>query len=252
LNEASAGSSFTFFFNLKIDRQRLRIRFEKLLGEKMKEFFCDAVLLDMDGTLVDSTDCVIRQWRRWAERHGLPLERILSVSHGCLTLDAMRIVAPHLANTEQAEAFDQAEVEDVDGIKAVNGASAFLGDLRDNQWAIVTSASRELARVRLLAAGLPIPKVLISSDDIRAGKPDPEGYLKAAELLRAAPKQCLVVEDSVAGVQAARRAGMFVLGITTTFPAEQLNADTCIADFLAVRIDKEKTHEGIRILVSSA
>ena len=199
----------------------------------MREFVCDAVLLDMDGTLVDSTACVIRQWRRWAERHGLPLERILSVSHGRLTLDTIQIVAPDLASTEEAEAFDRAEVEDVDGIKAVNGALAFLGNLRDNQWAIVTSASRELARVRLLAAGLPIPKVLISADDIRAGKPDPEGYLTAAELLRAAPKKCLVVEDSIAGVQAARRAGMSVLGIRTSFPPEQLNADGLYCRFLS-------------------
>ena len=221
-------------------------------GEKLREFLCDAVLLDMDGTLVDSTDCVIRQWRRWAERHGLPLERILSVSHGRLTLDTIRMVAPNLATTEEAEAFDREEVEDVDGIKAVNGALAFLGDLRDNQWAVVTSASRELARVRLLAAGLPIPNVLITSEDVRAGKPDPEGYLAAAELLRAVPKRCLVMEDSIAGVKAARRAGMSVLGITTTFPSEQLNADACMADFLSMGVDKEEAHHGIRILLNGA
>jgi mannitol-1-/sugar-/sorbitol-6-phosphatase len=224
----------------------------KVAGEKLREFVCYAVLLDMDGTLVDSNDCVIRQWRRWAERHGLPLERILSVSHGRLTLDTIRVVAPELATTEEAEAFDRAEVEDVDGIRAVNGALAFLDDLRDNQWAVVTSASRELARVRLLAAGLPIPNVLITSEDVRAGKPDPEGYLAAAELLRAVPKRCLVVEDSIAGVKAARRAGMSVLGITTTFPSEQLNADVCVADFSGIRVNKEKTRRGIRILVNAA
>jgi mannitol-1-/sugar-/sorbitol-6-phosphatase len=218
----------------------------------MREFVCDAVLLDMDGTLVDSTDCVIRQWRRWADRHGIPLERILSNSHGRLTLDTMRSVAPNLATAEEAEAFERSEAEDVDGTKAVNGASAFLGDLTDNQWAVVTSASRELARVRLLAAGLPVPKVLVSSNDIRAGKPDPEGYLTAAKLLRAVPQQCLVVEDSVAGIQAARRAGMSVLGKTTTFPPEQLHADACISDFSDVRVDNTENHHGIRILVTSA
>src|SRR5580704_13240261 len=190
---------------------------EKLPGEKVREFVCDAVLLDMDGTLVDSTDVVIRQWRCWADRHGLPLDRILANSHGRLTLDTMRIVAPHLASAE--EAFERSEVQDADGIKAVKGASVFLGDLKDDQWAVVTSASRELARVRLPAAGLPIPKVLVSADDIRAGKPDPEGYLTAAKLLGAVPKRCLVVEDSVAGIQAARRAGMSVVGITSTLPA---------------------------------
>jgi sugar-phosphatase len=218
----------------------------------MREFVCDAVLLDMDGTLVDSRDVVIRQWRRWADRHGLPLERILSNSHGILTLDTMRMVAPNLATTEEAEAFDRAEAEDVDGIKEVKGASAFLGDLKENQWAVVTSASRELARVRLLAAALPVPKVLVSSDDIRAGKPDPEGYLTASKLLGAVPTQCLVVEDSVAGLQAARGAGMSVLGITTTFPPEQLDADVCISNFMDIRVDKARTHHGIRILVTSA
>jgi mannitol-1-/sugar-/sorbitol-6-phosphatase len=96
----------------------------------------------------------------------------------------MRRVAPNLATAEEAEAFERAEAEDVDGSKAVKGASVFLGDLKDNQWAVVTSASRELARVRLLAAGLPVPKVLVSSDDIRAGKPDPEGYLTVLETPR--------------------------------------------------------------------
>jgi mannitol-1-/sugar-/sorbitol-6-phosphatase len=225
---------------------------EKLPGEKMREFVCDAVLLDMDGTLVDSTGCVIRQWRRWAERHGLSLERILAVSHGRLTLDTIRIVAPELATAEEGEAFDRAEVEDVDGIKAVNGALAFLGSLKDHQWAVVTSASDELARVRLLAAALPIPNVLISSEDVRAGKPDPEGYLTAAKLLRVAPKNCVVVEDSVAGVEAGRRAGMSVLGIATTLPPERLDADVCIPDFLSLRVDKVEAGHGIRILVSQA
>jgi sugar-phosphatase len=225
---------------------------EKLPGEKVREFVCDAVLLDMDGTLVDSTDVVIRQWRCWADRHGLPLDRILANSHGRLTLDTMRIVAPHLASAEEAEAFERSEVQDADGIKAVKGASVFLGDLKDDQWAVVTSASRELARVRLPAAGLPIPKVLVSADDVRAGKPDPEGYLTAAKLLGAVPKRCLVVEDSVAGIQAARRAGMSVLGITTTLPSEQLDADACISDFSEIRVDKADIHGGIRILVASA
>jgi sugar-phosphatase len=218
----------------------------------MKEFLCDAVLLDMDGTLVDSTEVVVRQWRRWADQHGVPLEQILSNSHGVLTIDTMRRVAPNLATAEEAEAFERSETEDVDGVKAVKGASAFLGHLEYHQWAVVTSASRELARVRLLAADLPLPNVLVSADDVRAGKPDPEGYLTAAKLLGAVPKQCLVVEDSIAGIQAARRAGMFVLGITTTLPAEQLDADARISDFSDLRVAKSENHRGIRIQVTSA
>jgi sugar-phosphatase len=104
----------------------------------------------------------------------------------------------------------------------------------------------------LLAADLPLPNVLVSSEDVRAGKPDPEGYLTAAKLLGAVPKQCLVVEDSVAGIQAARRAGMSVLGITTTFPCDHLDADACISDFSDIRVAKTENHHGIRILVTSA
>src|ERR1700722_5434224 len=218
----------------------------------MKEFVCDAVLLDMDGTLVDSTDAVVRQWRRWADRHGIPLENILSNSHGVLTIDTMRRVAPNLATAEEAEAFERSETEDVDGVKAVKGASAFLGHLEYHQWAVVTSASREIARVRLLGADLPLPTDLVSSNDDLAGQPNPGGYLPPAKLLGAVPKQGLVVEDSVAGIQAARRAGMSVVGITTTFPCEQLDADACISDFSDIRVAKAENHHGIRIQVTSA
>src|SRR5437588_202404 len=140
------------------------------------ELTCTAVLLDMDGTLVDSTECVVRQWRRWAARHGLPLEPILELSHGRPTIETIRIVAPHLATAEEIESFDGAEIEDREGVKAVPGVAQFLAALPQDRWAVVTSASTQLARVRLECAGLPIPAVLVSADDVRRGKPDPEPY----------------------------------------------------------------------------
>src|ERR1700730_14147840 len=101
---------------------------------------CDAVLLDMDGTLVDSTESVVRQWRNWAERHGLALEPILALSHGRPTLETIQLVAPHLATAEEVHAFDEAELEDRDGITAIRGAARFLAALPDSRWAVVTSA----------------------------------------------------------------------------------------------------------------
>ncbi|MCU1273989.1 MAG: family hydrolase, partial [Bryobacterales bacterium] len=117
-------------------------------SNKRVEFNCGAVLLDMDGTLVDSTECVVRQWRNWAERHRLALEPILAISHGRPTLETIQLVAPHLATTEEVHAFDAAELEDSEGIKAIRGAASFVSALPADRWAVVTSASQKLARLR--------------------------------------------------------------------------------------------------------
>jgi sugar-phosphatase len=208
-------------------------------SNKRVEFNCDAVLLDMDGTLVDSTECVVRQWRNWAERHGLELQPILAISHGRPTLETIQLIAPHLATTEEVHAFDEAELEDSEGIKAIRGAAPFVAALPDNRWAVVTSASQKLARLRLQCAGLPIPRVLVSSDDVRRGKPHPEPYLLAAARVGIQPERCLVIEDAKAGVEAALAAGMQVVGITTTLSSEELGGIHSIASFeeLQIRIE---------------
>jgi sugar-phosphatase len=197
----------------------------------MTEISCNAILFDMDGTLVDSTECVVRQWRLWTERHGLDFERVLRVSHGRPTSETIREVAPHLATEPEFRAFERAEMEDRSGVKEVAGARPFLRSVPQGRWAVVTSASAALARVRLECAGLPVPGVLVSADRIERGKPDPEGFLLAARLLRAAPERCLVIEDSPAGIQAGRAAGMLVLGMTTTFARADLGCDSCVSDF---------------------
>lgn len=197
----------------------------------MTEISCDAILFDMDGTLVDSTECVVRQWRLWTERHGLDFDSVLRVSHGRPTSETIREVAPHLATEEEFRAFERAEIEDRIGVQEVAGARLFLHGVPQGCWAVVTSASAALARVRIECAGLPVPDVLVSADRIERGKPDPEGFLLAARLLKVAPERCLVIEDSPAGIQAGRAAGMRVLGITTTFARADLGCDLCVADF---------------------
>ena len=201
------------------------------------ELRCDALLLDMDGTLVDSTECVERQWRRWAERHGLELEPILKLSHGRTTAETIQTVAPHLATEEEIGGFDVAEAEDTDGLKAVRGAVEFVSALPKDRWAVVTSAPRKLARVRLECAGIPMPRWIVCADDVRRGKPHPEPYLSAARLVGYPPQRCLAIEDAQAGVEAARAAGMQVLGITTTMSREELGVP-CVRDFeeLGVRV----------------
>jgi sugar-phosphatase len=202
------------------------------------ELRCDAILFDMDGTLVDSTECVERQWRLWAKRHGLELAPILAVSHGRTTLETIRLVAPHLATADEIRSFDVAEIEDTNSIKAVRGAVAFVSVLPRDRWAVVTSAPRNLAKVRLECAGIPTPPAIVCADDVSCGKPHPEPYLTAARLLGRPAPRCLVFEDAPAGVESARAAGMQVIGITTTLSREELGV-ACVRDFeeLQVRPD---------------
>ncbi|HKF47357.1 MAG TPA: HAD-IA family hydrolase [Terracidiphilus sp.] len=193
-----------------------------------------AILFDMDGTLVDSTPCVERVWGNWGRRHGIMLEDILAVSHGRMTRDTVRAVAPHLDADAEAEVLHQISVTDSEGILALDGARRLLDTLAPDEWAVVTSAPHSLAEARLAFAGLPVPACLVGAEDVRAGKPDPEGYLKAAWLLGIAAADCTVVEDTPAGIQAARAAGMRVLAVGTTFPPEELLDAPWVRDFAGV------------------
>lgn len=197
---------------------------------------CKAILFDMDGTLVDSTQCIETIWGRWADRRGIDLNRILSVSHGRRTVDTLREVTPHLDIEREAMQLDAEEVEAREGIKATDGAALLLELLPHDRWAIVTSASRALAEVRLRCAGLPIPTVLIGADDVTEGKPNPAGYLTAAKRIGVAPDQCLVIEDTPAGILAGRAAGMQVLALSTTYPTEDLLGADCVRNFRDIKI----------------
>ena len=197
---------------------------------------CKAILFDMDGTLVDSARCLEAIWRGWAERHGIELDRILSILHGRRTLDTLSEVAPHLDIAREATLLDAEELKFNDGIKAVSGASELLRELPASSWGVVTSTRRALAKSRLQIAGLPVPRVLVCADDVAKGKPSPEGFLKAATLLNEEPRQCLAVEDSPAGVLAAQTAGMQVLALSTTYPPNSFLGVSCVRDFCHVRI----------------
>lgn len=199
-------------------------------------FHCDAVLFDMDGTLVDSRIACDNLLRSWAARHGLNAELIFAAIQGRTNRDIAREFTPHLVAEEEGARLDEEELLYRDGNVPVQGALELVSALPAGSWALVTSASRCVAEMRLECAGLPVPRVLVSSDDVRRGKPDPEGYVTAAKRLRVAPERCLVIEDTPTGLEAARRAGMAVLGITTTFPAAELSAATCIADFTCVEV----------------
>jgi sugar-phosphatase len=167
-----------------------------------------ALLFDMDGTLVDSTVVVERTWRSFAGDHGLDVSRILEVSHGRRTEETVAEFAPAGVDIEaEARRLIAHEVSDTEGIVAVPGAAELLVSLPPDRWALVTSAGRALAEARMAAAGLPIPAVVVSADDVSTGKPSPEGYLTAAGRLGVAPEEAVIFEDAEAGLLAAQASG---------------------------------------------
>ena len=205
----------------------------------MLEIKCRAIVFDLDGVLVDSTEVVERQWCIWAEQHSLPCEVILANAHGRRTIDTLRAIASHLHLDLEQEAalLEKREIEDTEGLIAVPGAAELLRELPSHRWAVVTSGTLRLATTRLQAVGLLLPHTFVTAEQVRQGKPHPEGYLKAAGLLRLEPRDCLVIEDAPAGVQAAHAAGSRVIGVTTTFSAAELNeADLVVPSLTSFRL----------------
>lgn len=210
----------------------------------MKRFDCSALVFDLDGVLVDSTALVEHQWRRWATSRGLRPEPFLRVCHGRRALETIQLAAPQLDAAAEVAALIPGDDAAVGSVTALPGAIRLVTALPPGGWAVATSGSRLGATARLEQAGLPIPGVLICSEDVERGKPSPEAYLLAAAGLGVAPEHCLVLEDAPAGIQAARAAGMSVVGITTTHRLDQLLADACAASLAAVhlgRIDRGRS-----------
>ncbi len=175
-----------------------------------------ALLLDMDGTLVDSRAVVDRVWTEWSLEHGIEPARTLSIIHGRQGQDSMALLLPdrsHEENIAENRVLLAAETAQLDGVVAVDGAARLMDDLTGLPHALVTSATRELAAARMGAAGLRMPEVAITAESVTASKPDPEGFLLAAEHLGVDPAACIVVEDSANGIAAGLAAGMRVIGV---------------------------------------
>jgi len=205
------------------------------------ELRCSAFLFDLDGVLVDSRAVVERVCRLWAQRHGLDPEQVLRIAHGRRSRDTVRTAAPHLDADREAAWIDAVELADVAGLSAVAGAGAFLAALPEARWAVVTSCGRPLAERRLTAVGLPIPRIVVTSEEVAQGKPAPDGYQLGARRLGQHPASCVVFEDAPAGITAARAAGARVIGLTTMLAAGDLTgADATIPDFTAIRVRQDR------------
>jgi HAD superfamily hydrolase (TIGR01509 family) len=194
-----------------------------------------AVLSDLDGVLVDSSAAIERAWTRFAARHQLDPEEVRAASHGRRTVDVVRLVTPHLDAEAEAVRLEHDQVADARHLRALPGARELVESVPADRFAIVTSGSRPVAVARLRAAGLPVPEVLVTADDVDDGKPDPAGYLRAAGLLGVEPADSLVLEDAPAGVAAGVAAGMNVIALLTTSTESELqDADRRVPDLRAV------------------
>src|ERR1700730_12012677 len=214
----------------------------------MTHLDCDAVLFDLDGVLVDSARCVERHWRRWAAEHHLDGDEIMRVAHGRPTVETIRLVAPHLPAEEEAARLDAAEAFDTDGVAAVEGTAQLLQLLPPDAWAIATSGTKDTAMTRLRHTGVPVPSVLITADDVKRGKPNPEAYLLAAARLGVRPENCVVIEDAPAGIRAAHAAGMRVVAVATTHSQAELREADVRAERLAdIHISRSDVRRGGRL-----
>lgn len=192
----------------------------------------DAVLLDMDGTIVNSIKAAERIWGRWAVRQGLDVEAFLPTIHGMRSVETVRRLGlPGLDPEVEADAITQAEIEDVEGVEPIAGAPRLLASLPASRWAVVTSAPRALARARIAAAGLPLPPLLVAAEDVVRGKPAPDCFHLAAERLGTTAARCLVFEDSHAGIVAAESAGARVVVVTETHAEPLPTRHPAILDF---------------------
>ena len=188
---------------------------------------------------MDSAACVEATWRRWAVRHRLDPERIIEVAHGRRTVETLPLVAPHLNVAEEVAELEGAEANTTEGVFEVPGARELVECLPPDSWAVVTSGVRSVATLRIRHVGLPLPPVLVCADEIARGKPDPEGYLGAAERLGRRPDECIVIEDTPPGIEAGRNARMRVVAIVGTYPASALsNADVILARLASLRITR--------------
>lgn len=212
-------------------------------------FDCDAVLFDMDGTLVDSRALVERMWTLWATANNVPIEAALAVAHGRRTIETMALLAPELATPEEAARLDALEADEEGGETAIAGALHLLSVLPPDRWAVVTSAAQALAFRRLAGVGLPRPQVLVGADNVVAGKPSPEGYRLAAARLGFEAARCVVVEDTPAGAEAGRAAGASVIGLTTTFTTVPF-CDALVPDLRAIRVEPPHGGWGIRLVLA--
>ncbi|WP_203523492.1 sugar phosphatase [Sodalis sp. RH15] len=212
---------------------------------------CRGFLFDLDGTLIDSLPVVELAWSNWAKSKGVSVKDVFDFIHGKQAITSLRHFMPGASEeTLRAEflALEKFEAECIDGVTALPGAVALLNRLNelDIPWAIVTSGTMPVASARIRAGNLPAPAVLITAEQVARGKPQPDAYLLGAEKLGFAPRECIVVEDAIAGIQAALAAGCPVIAVNPPAQTPQKDAVGMLLTSLEqLRIEREA--DGARV-----
>jgi mannitol-1-/sugar-/sorbitol-6-phosphatase len=206
----------------------------------MTSIRCRGVLFDLDGVLVDSTPAVARVWAGWAHENGFDPDEVVKKAHGRPSITTIRELLPDADHAAEDREVERREIADIEGVIPLPGAMELLQALPPDRWAIVTSCTRALAHVRIAAAGLPKPKHLVTSTDVKRGKPDPEPYLKGAQILGVPANDCIVIEDAPAGIRAGKAAGARVVALRTTASdaeLQQADADWIVDDCAELFLD---------------
>jgi mannitol-1-/sugar-/sorbitol-6-phosphatase len=198
-----------------------------------------ALIFDLDGTLVDSSEVVRKVMEAWCLKHNILLQSVLNVCHGGRTEDTVSLVAPHLCAKSEAADIEHLESTTLDGLMPISGADRFLDDLVSHSWAIVTSSSMLTAKPKLEACRMPIPPVFITAESVDYGKPHPEPFLKAARELEIEPAECLVFEDADNGVNSALAAGCLVVIIGDSCKIQNGNIVCRSPDFTRLNLSDE-------------
>jgi len=197
--------------------RRRRLVLSHVAASQIESRAFAAFLFDMDGTILTSVAAAERVWTRWAERHGLDAATFVPTIHGKRAVDTIgELGLAGVDTVAEAAQLTRDEIADVAGVEPIEGAVAFLSSLPADRWAIVTSSPRELAKVRLAAAGIVAPAVLVTAEDVVRGKPAPDGFRLAAERLGFDARDCLIFEDAPAGIKAAEAAGGTVMVVSAT------------------------------------
>lgn len=220
----------------------------------MTKIACKGVLFDLDGVLADSTPAVARVWTIWANKHGFDPAETVRQAHGRPSLTTIRELLPNGDHAAENSSVERMEIEDLDDVVALPGAVELLRALPASTWTIVTSCTRPLALVRLRAAGLPIPSRLITANDITIGKPNPEPYLKGAEILGLAATECVVIEDAPAGIRAGKASGAKVIALQTTERdalLREAGANWIVKDCASIRVSATTGISEISLVISS-
>ncbi|CAI2161195.1 Phosphatase YfbT [Serratia fonticola] len=192
---------------------------------------CKAILFDLDGTLVDSGSCIERLWHQWAQENHLDTKYVLSIIHGRTIEETLKLTSSYFYNQHCVNEIKERAIIELSHVKPIAGAVEFIKKIPKDRMAIVTSGAKKVSMQSIISAGIPVPDIMITSEDISRGKPDPEPYQRAARILGVQPSECLVFEDADSGIQSALAAGMRVIIVGKNSHSLSGNVITCLDNY---------------------